>query len=170
MPDMLAPSKPRINSGVADKKAAERPKLSDGGHEKARLKPRRDAAVRWSAWLGITSNSKQNMKIKVPSKTVEACDICKRAAGILETCLICGKEYCWSCEPYLPGCMMKPHVCKNCDDRKDVLAVVARYSVDFVKIYKLRDKALARLPRNAVMPNGLHERPGATTQKETNAK
>ncbi len=32
--------------------AAERPKLSDGGHEAHRWQPRRPAAVRCSAWLG----------------------------------------------------------------------------------------------------------------------
>lgn len=93
------------------------------------------------------------MKIKVPSKTVEACDICQRETGVLTTCTICGKQYCFICEPYLPGCMMKPHVCKKCDDRKDVQDVVKRYSKDFVRIFKLREKALARLPKKAVTPN-----------------
>src|SRR5207253_2211200 len=33
--------------------SAERPKLSGGGHETRRLQPRRPAAVRCSAWLGL---------------------------------------------------------------------------------------------------------------------
>src|SRR5216683_6662007 len=35
---------------------AQRPKLSDGGHEARRLQPRQPAAVRCSAWLGHTSS------------------------------------------------------------------------------------------------------------------
>src|SRR3954451_5700054 len=35
-----------------DPTEAERPKLSDGGHEARRWQPRRPAAVRCSAWLG----------------------------------------------------------------------------------------------------------------------
>lgn len=98
------------------------------------------------------------MKIKIPSKTVTACDICHRETGVLDTCLICGKEYCMMCEPYLPGCMIKPHVCKKCDDRDDVKKVVANYADDFVRVYKLRDKALARLKKR-VMPNDQAQRP-----------
>ena len=86
------------------------------------------------------------MKIKVPSKTVTVCDICKRETdGLFEKCLVCEKEYCLFCGPYLPNCMIRPQVCKNCDDRQDVKDIVARYSPDFVKTYKLRDKALASL-------------------------
>jgi hypothetical protein len=86
------------------------------------------------------------MKIKVPSKTVEVCDICKRE-GVLETCLICDKQYCLLCDCYLPGCMIRPDVCNKCDDREDVKAVVEKYSKDFVRIDKLRDVALLRLPK-----------------------
>src|ERR1700752_299848 len=35
-------------------KTSNDPKLSDGGHEARRLQPRRPAAVRCSAWLGVT--------------------------------------------------------------------------------------------------------------------
>ena len=87
------------------------------------------------------------MKIKVPSKTVTCCDFCKRETTILEKCILCGREYCIICGPYLPGCIISPHVCMECDDRKDVKAVVDKYSNDFVKTYKLRDRALARLPK-----------------------
>lgn len=93
------------------------------------------------------------MKIKIPAKTVEACDICQRETGVLETCTVCGKQFCYMCHPYLPGCMIRPHVCKNCDAREDVKKLVERYSHDFVKIFKLREKALARLPKTRVMPN-----------------
>lgn len=89
------------------------------------------------------------MKLKVPSKTVEACDLCRRETSVLTTCVICGKEYCYMCHPYLPGCMIEPHVCKKCDDRDDVKKVVARYSQNFVRIFKLREKSLARLPKAA---------------------
>lgn len=85
------------------------------------------------------------MKIKIPAKTVEACDICKDTTSILTTCLVCGKEYCLRCQSYLPGCMIRPDVCKGCDDREDVKKIVARYSIDFVRICKLRTKALTRL-------------------------
>ena len=100
--------------------------------------------------LGITSI---NMKIKIPAKTVEACDLCKNETSALETCTVCGKQFCYMCHPYLPGCMIQPHVCKECDDREDVKKLVERYSHDFVKIFKLREKALARLPKARVMPN-----------------
>ena len=101
------------------------------------------------------------MKIKIPSKTVEVCDLCQRETGVLTKCVICGKQYCYMCHPYLPGCMIEPHVCKKCDDRKDVQKVVQRYSHDFVKIFKLREKALDRLPKAAVMPNDSKMRHGA---------
>lgn len=87
------------------------------------------------------------MKIKIPSKTVEACDICHRETKCLDKCLLCGKEYCYVCEPYLPGCRIKPNVCKNCDDRDDVKRVVAKYAKEFTRIDKLREQALARLPK-----------------------
>lgn len=87
------------------------------------------------------------MKVTVPSKSITVCDICKRESGLLTKCLICGSEYCTMCDAYLPGCMIEAHICRPCDDRLDVQDVIKRYSNDFVKIYKLRDKALARLSR-----------------------
>lgn len=85
------------------------------------------------------------MKIKIPAKTVEACDICQHEGCFLRRCLVCQREFCLTCQAIMAGCMIQPKVCKECDDRDDVRAVVERYSHDFVKTYKLRDKALGRL-------------------------
>jgi len=43
--------------------------------------------------------------------------------------------------------MMQPHVCKGCGGREDVSKLVERFGHDFVKTYKLRDKALKRLKK-----------------------
>lgn len=90
----------------------------------------------------------KTMKRKVPAKTIDVCDICERETGLLETCLICGKQYCTLCDSFLPGCMIHPNVCKKCDDRDDVKKIVERYSKDFVRISKLRDAALKRAAQN----------------------
>jgi len=48
----------RRGSSCAD--AAERTKLSDGGHTARRLQQRRDAAVRCSDWLAVRGQRLQN--------------------------------------------------------------------------------------------------------------
>lgn len=87
------------------------------------------------------------MRVKVPAKTVEVCDICGRQTTILEKCIVCKKDYCVVCVAYLPGCYIAPDVCKKCDDRPDVVKAVARYSAAFAKLYKLRDLALKKLKK-----------------------
>lgn len=128
-------------------------KLSDRRHECHDFN--QDADRRFAEARGWDSRQRNpnDMKVKVPSKTVICCDVCRRESVLLETCLICGKEYCFLCESYLPGCMIRPDVCKKCDDREDVIKVVARYSKDFVRIDKARAMALKRLRKKPVSPN-----------------
>jgi hypothetical protein len=83
------------------------------------------------------------MKIKVPSKTVEVCDICQRqTGGVLTKCVVCYKEYCHLCEAIMAGCVHQPDVCKECAEHPKVKAVVERYAPLLVKLLKQRDRAL----------------------------
>lgn len=95
-----------------------------------------------------------NMKIKVPSKTVEACDICERqcAGSLLTKCVICGKEYCHICEAIMCGCIHQPDVCKKCAAHDAVKATVERFAPLLTGLLKRRNKALAA-HRRRVMPN-----------------
>ena len=94
------------------------------------------------------------MKIKVPSKTVEACDICERpvGGGLLTKCVVCGKEYCSTCEAIMCGCIHQPDVCKKCADHDAVKATVDKFAGPLMAVLKQRNAALAK-HRRRVMPN-----------------
>lgn len=87
------------------------------------------------------------MKIKVPAKTVEACDICKRecTGSLLTECVVCGKEYCHTCEAIMSGCIHQPDVCKRCAENKAVQAAVKTFAPSLVRALKARDVVLAGL-------------------------
>jgi len=60
------------------------------------------------------------MKVQVPAKEIEICDICQRESTVLDTCLWCNKQFCLVCKGLVPGCVHTLNICKNCDDDKDL--------------------------------------------------
>lgn len=84
------------------------------------------------------------MKIKVPAKTEEVCDIC-HGGGYLQTCKACGCRHCLICDYYLPGCIHKMDVCRKCCDRPEVKALAAKYAPEILRVLKKRDIELAQL-------------------------
>ena len=85
------------------------------------------------------------MKIRVPSKTVTVCDICKRESLVLTACVVCGKEYCLTCKAIMAGCVHQSDVCRTCGESDLVKAVVERYVKPLITLLKRRDKALSAL-------------------------
>ena len=91
------------------------------------------------------------MKIRVPSKTVEACDRCKRecAGSLLTTCIMCGREYCGTCEAIMCGCVHQPHLCRDCGETDGAKAVVEKYATRLARIVRQRVNALKAIAPNA---------------------
>jgi hypothetical protein len=83
------------------------------------------------------------MKIKVPSKTIEVCDFCKRDGhGCLTRCVICGKDYCHSCEAMICGCIHQPEICKSCGENEGVKDVILIFAGKLKKLLHKRDYAM----------------------------
>lgn len=94
------------------------------------------------------------MKIKIPAKVVEACDICKRDCSFipLEKCMVCDADYCHTCEAIICGCIHQPNVCKVCansDSKRGqrVRAVIEKFTTPLLAVLKKRDTALRRIGR-----------------------
>lgn len=75
------------------------------------------------------------------------CPVCK---AIIPACIVCGKGYCTLCEAVILGCIHRVPVCRNCDDRADVLKVVKRFATALASILRRRAKALVALPRSPI--------------------
>ncbi len=86
-------------------------------------------------------------KIVKPETEVSVCDVCHRETGYLSKCLVCGGEYCISCEAILAGCMMSMRVCRTCSKRDDVDAVSKKFAPRFVRIKNKRMAELKALPK-----------------------
>ena len=91
------------------------------------------------------------MKVKVPSKTVEVCDRCKRArdGGLLTVCVMCGREYCYACEAIMCGCVHQPDLCRDCGETDAAKAVVEKYAKRLARIVRQRVDALKAIAPNA---------------------
>lgn len=87
------------------------------------------------------------MKITKPAEMVEVCDRCQ-CAGYLETCIVCGKQYCLSCRGMIAGCWVSPDICRSCAEREDVITVVKTSATMITPIIQNRDKKLRCLPPN----------------------
>lgn len=85
------------------------------------------------------------MKIRVPSKTVEACDICRRESQCLTACVRCGKDYCHICEAIIMGCIHQPDLCKLCKDVAGVVTAIMKFSQPLRALLKKRDAAAKRV-------------------------
>ena len=84
------------------------------------------------------------MKIKVPTKEIEVCDICQRETGTLTKCVRCGVDYCHICEAILWGCIHRPDLCRKCADIDSVVAVIKKYTQPLRTVLRARDAALRR--------------------------
>ncbi len=87
------------------------------------------------------------MKITVPSKEAEACDICEHtmsSRGLLTKCVVCSRDYCHICEAIMCGCMVQPQVCRKCAEIEGVKLVVQDFAVPITALLKQRDKAMRK--------------------------
>lgn len=94
------------------------------------------------------------MKIKIPSKTVEACDLCRRETVCLNKCVVCGRDYCHTCEAIIMGCVHRVNACKECADDcvstgEKIRALVRDFATPLDALLKKRDKALGAIPKPA---------------------
>lgn len=105
------------------------------------------------------------MKVEIPAQVKEVCDICGRDC-VLTTCIVCGKRYCLICHCYLAGCMVRPDVCRKCDDREDVKRIATAYGKEIFGVCKRRDAELKALSANTELSGGgplsVDETPAAT--------
>jgi hypothetical protein len=84
------------------------------------------------------------MKLKKPAEEIEVCDYCSRS-GYLQTCIVCGGQYCLLCEGMISGCWISPRICKVCSTRKDVNLIVEKYAQKISPIIDVRTTELSRL-------------------------
>jgi len=84
------------------------------------------------------------MKVKRPAAEVEVCDTCGRD-GYLQTCLVCGGQYCLTCHTTMVGCWITVDVCQDCSGRDDVRGIVARAADKITPIIMRRKASLKRL-------------------------
>lgn len=104
--------------------------------------------MRWTERGGDQRQRGEKMKITQPAKEIEVCDRC-RSDGYLQQCIVCGKMYCLTCKALIMGCWVEPNVGKCCQDREDVLEIVARFSEQITPIIRARSEALKALNANA---------------------
>lgn len=84
------------------------------------------------------------VNVKVPSKTIEVCDFCRRESSVLNECACCGRDYCTICEAIICGCVDQPQVCKQCGKNEEVVKVVLRFAKPILAVLQKRQTALKR--------------------------
>jgi hypothetical protein len=84
------------------------------------------------------------MKVTKPAETVEVCDFCQHT-GYLQTCDVCGLEFCLSDEGTVFGSYGVTSVCRECSIRTDVMRVCHNYAKQLTPIFLRRNAALKRL-------------------------
>lgn len=89
------------------------------------------------------------MKVTVPAKEIELCDVCHRDSSWLVTCLFCGNRYCLTCEAIISGCIHKVRVCRKCGENETVLAIVEKHAPLIRSVLEARDIEL----RKSAQPN-----------------
>lgn len=85
------------------------------------------------------------MKINKPAEEVEICDFCRREIGILQTCPVCRKQYCLTCEGCVAGSWGFLDICRECSDREDVVAIALKYADQITPIIKERQTELENM-------------------------
>jgi hypothetical protein len=88
------------------------------------------------------------VRITKPDETVDVCDFCQRPA-YLQTCDVCGRQFCLSDEGRVAGSWGFTRLCRECDDRADVRRVCQRYAEQLTPVYRRRNAALKRLGKRA---------------------
>lgn len=89
------------------------------------------------------------MRIKVPSKTVDCCDVCKRESTVMDKCVCCGKDYCYTCRAIVFRCIHQPEICKQCGDIPAVLLAIQEMTESLCKLLKARDSRMKAAYRKA---------------------
>ncbi len=87
------------------------------------------------------------MKKTIHSHVVECCDLCQRGECLLQTCIVCGRQYCLGCQGTVTDSYGFLDVCCDCADRDDVTAVCETYAERLEPIFQQRDAAVKRLGR-----------------------
>ncbi len=86
------------------------------------------------------------MKLKIPAKTIEVCDVCQREnSSWLTDCTVCVKKYCLLCRAIIAGCVHEVDICKRCGDLDEVREVVDKFVKPLLKVLDERSKALKRI-------------------------
>ena len=109
------------------------------------------------------------MKIRIPSKTVCACDICEResASSLLDKCVVCGREYCCTCRAIMCGCVHQPDVCKKCGDNEAVRAAVETFAPRISRVLDARDVVLSGLGAVALKASDRKRKSANDSSSET---
>lgn len=92
------------------------------------------------------------MKVKVPAKTIEVCDVCHREARYFDACLFCGKKYCITCRGIIYGCIHEIDVCRDCDKNEVVLMVAKKFVPRIRKVLLARDDAIREAAQQKMHP------------------
>ena len=79
-----------------------------------------------------------------PAQQIEVCDCCGRD-GYLQTCKACGGKYCIIHNAIITGCIIEVPVCRKCQGRPDVLAIVEKYAPLINAPRKERDAEISAL-------------------------
>lgn len=93
------------------------------------------------------------MEITIPEKTQHVCDSCHRD-GFLETCHVCGQEFCLTCQGTVAASWGFTTLCRVCSGRDDVEKICERFAKKMTPLFKSRDAALKRLGRRAAAEAG----------------
>ena len=84
-------------------------------------------------------------RIEKPAQTVDVCDFCKREGQFLQSCDVCGREFCLIDEGTVTACWGFTQLCRECAGREDVQKICRKYADQLTPIYRKRKAALKRL-------------------------
>ena len=91
------------------------------------------------------------MGTKTLTKEVTVCDICKREIdnGVTYTCLVCEREFCWSCaESGRDGAYFnKGDLCKECAKKPAVMEVQQAYRAMYWALQKKERDAFGNIKK-----------------------
>lgn len=81
------------------------------------------------------------MKLTVPAKVVDCCDLCRRHGSsiFLKKCLVCQRECCVACAGSVLSSVVGPDVCQACANLPYVEEICDRYAMRLLELLKQRD-------------------------------
>jgi len=90
------------------------------------------------------------MKITLPSKEIEVCDICQptKENQILYTCIFCRKRYWLSCKGGVVGAIKQPDICMNCEEDDNLIHIVERHAPLIKEAIERRDNEIKSAGKN----------------------